>query len=67
VPSGHSSTPAAVTNCPVHASPSHRSSSVVQRVHTSGGVKPTTACQEGDKAFVPYAADYYFYEPRESR
>ena len=33
----------------------------IQRVHTSGGVKPTNTCQEGDKAFVPYAADYYFY------
>ena len=36
----------------------------IQRVHTSGGVKPTTTCQEGDKAFVPYAADYYFYKAR---
>ena len=35
----------------------------IQRVHTSGGVKPTTTCQEGDKAFVPYTADYYFYKP----
>jgi len=34
-------------------------------VHTSGGLKPTTACQEGDKAFVPYAADYYFYKARQ--
>jgi hypothetical protein len=34
----------------------------IQRVNTTGGLKPTTACTEGDKALVPYTADYYFYK-----
>ena len=34
----------------------------IQRVHTSGGVKPTTACNEGDRMLVPYSTDYYFYK-----
>ena len=33
----------------------------LQRVHTTGGVKPQRSCNEGDTAFVPYTADYYFY------
>jgi hypothetical protein len=36
----------------------------IQRVHTSGGVAPTTSCVVGEKAFVPYTTDYYFYEAR---
>ena len=35
----------------------------IQRVNTTGGLRPTTACTEGDKALVPYTADYYFYKP----
>jgi hypothetical protein len=33
----------------------------VQRINTSGGLMPTTACTVGDMSFVPYTADYYFY------
>jgi hypothetical protein len=39
----------------------------LQRVNTSGGLAPTTGCSEaedvGDKALVPYTADYLFYKP----
>jgi hypothetical protein len=34
----------------------------IQRVNTTGGVAPTTACNVGDTANVPYTADYYFYQ-----
>ena len=38
----------------------------LQRVHTSGGIKPTTGCTEaadvGNKMLVPYTADYVFYK-----
>jgi hypothetical protein len=34
----------------------------IQRVNTTGGLRPTGACTEGDKALVPYTADYYFYK-----
>ncbi len=34
----------------------------IQRVHTSQGTVPTTACSVGNIALVPYAADYYFYQ-----
>jgi len=38
----------------------------VQRVNTAGGVAPPTGCDSladvGKKAFVPYTADYVFYE-----
>jgi hypothetical protein len=34
----------------------------IQRVNTTGGLKPTGACTEGAKALVPYTADYYFYK-----
>lgn len=38
----------------------------LQRVHTSGGIKPTTGCAEaahvGNRVLVPYAADYVFYK-----
>jgi hypothetical protein len=38
----------------------------VQRVNTNGGVAPTTGCalpaDVGNQAFVPYTADYLFYE-----
>lgn len=34
----------------------------IQRVNTTGGAMPTTACTEaGAIEFVPYTADYYFY------
>jgi lipid-A-disaccharide synthase-like uncharacterized protein len=37
----------------------------IQRVHTTGGVVPSTGCVEvtdvGQRAFVPYTADYVFY------
>lgn len=34
----------------------------IQRVNTTGGLKPTTSCNDGDKYLVPYTADYYFYK-----
>jgi lipid-A-disaccharide synthase-like uncharacterized protein len=38
----------------------------IQRVHTTGGVAPSTGCvavtEVGQRAFVPYTADYIFYE-----
>jgi hypothetical protein len=37
----------------------------IQRVHTSGGVAPSTGCASsadvGTKALVPYSADYFFW------
>ena len=33
----------------------------IQRINTTGGVSPTGACVVGDRAFVPYTADYVFY------
>jgi hypothetical protein len=38
------------------------SATYIQRLNTTGGLKPTTSCREGDKALVPYTADYYFYK-----
>jgi hypothetical protein len=40
----------------------------IQRIRTSGGLAPTTGCDDqapnvGEKALVPYRADYLFYEP----
>lgn len=41
---------------------------VIQRLNTSGGVAPSTGCTSsndvGNVAFVPYAADYFFYKAR---
>jgi hypothetical protein len=41
--------------------------SFVQRLNTTGGLAPRTGCSSvtdlGNKAFVPYTADYFFYEP----
>jgi|SRR5579862_4290235 len=38
----------------------------VQRVNTAGGAAPLTGCSQatdvGKKAFIPYTADYFFYE-----
>jgi hypothetical protein len=38
----------------------------IQRLHTSGGVAPSTGCtlstDVGKKALVPYTADYVFYK-----
>ena len=38
----------------------------IQRLNTSGGVAPSTGCTSsanvGNQAFVPYTADYFFYE-----
>lgn len=35
----------------------------IQRLNTSGGVAPSTDCPKvGDKLFVPYEADYFFYK-----
>jgi hypothetical protein len=38
----------------------------IQRLSTSGGVAPATGCSSpadiGNKAFVPYTTDYYFYK-----
>lgn len=33
----------------------------IQRVNTSGGMKPAAACTEGAREFVPYTAEYVFY------
>jgi hypothetical protein len=33
----------------------------VQRLNTTGGVKPTTACTDGQTQGVPYTAEYRFY------
>lgn len=38
----------------------------VQRIHTTGGIAPTTPCtpeRAGATARVPYAADYRFFSP----
>ena len=39
----------------------------VQRLNTTGGLAPATGCSSqtdvGNKAFVPYTADYFFYQP----
>jgi hypothetical protein len=34
----------------------------IQRVNTSGGVMPKTACNVGSIALVPYTTDYYFFK-----
>ena len=38
----------------------------IQRLNTSGGVAPSSGCSAledvGKQAFVPYTADYFFYE-----
>jgi hypothetical protein len=38
----------------------------IQRLNTSGGIAPSTGCllatDVGKRAFVPYTADYFFYE-----
>ena len=33
----------------------------IQRMNTSGGVAPATACTDGEKASVPYKANYLFW------
>jgi hypothetical protein len=42
------------------------STTYVHRVNTTGGVAPATGCTSaadvGQQAFVPYTAEYYFYE-----
>ncbi|MER5432630.1 DUF3455 domain-containing protein [Streptomyces sp. NPDC002588] len=35
----------------------------VQRLNTSGGVAPTTACTGTEQVGVPYSATYAFYKP----
>ncbi|MET7650586.1 MULTISPECIES: DUF3455 domain-containing protein [unclassified Streptomyces] len=37
--------------------------SYIQRLNTSGGVAPTTACTGADQVGVPYSATYAFYKP----
>jgi hypothetical protein len=43
----------------------------IQRVNTAGGAAPSTGCgvptDIGNKAFVPYTADYIFYEDADHR
>ena len=34
----------------------------IQRVNTSGGIMPTTACTVGSTVFAPYTTDYFFYK-----
>jgi hypothetical protein len=38
------------------------STTYIQRLNTTGGLIPTRTCTAGDKALVPYTADYYFYK-----
>jgi len=38
----------------------------IQRVNTTGGAPPTTACLVGMRAFVPYTAEYVFYRKAEN-
>lgn len=33
----------------------------IQRVNTTGGLRPSGACTVGERQFVPYTADYVFY------
>jgi hypothetical protein len=39
----------------------------IQRLNTTGGLAPSTGCSSltdvGNQAFVPYTADYFFYQP----
>lgn len=37
--------------------------SYIQRLNTTGGVAPTTACAGTDQVSVPYTATYAFYKP----
>ena len=43
----------------------------VQRLNTTGGLAPKTGCSSltdlGNTAFVPYTADYFFYQSAESK
>ena len=43
----------------------------IQRVNTTGGIAPSTGCASagdvGNEAFVPYTADYFFYEKEASQ
>ena len=43
---------------------------VIQRLHTSGGVAPATGCETladvNKQALVPYTADYFFYKAAKS-
>ena len=45
-----------------------RKTSFVQRLNTTGGLAPKTGCSSltdvGNKAFVPYTADYFFYKAK---
>lgn len=36
----------------------------IQRIYTTGGLTPAGACTEGEKALVPYTADYLFYKAK---
>src|SRR4029453_10945753 len=40
----------------------------IQRLNTTGGLAPKTGCSSltdvGNKAFVPYTADYFFYKAK---
>ena len=45
-----------------------RKTTFVQRLNTTGGLAPKTGCSSltdvGNKAFVPYTADYFFYKAK---
>jgi hypothetical protein len=47
-----------------------RSTVFIQRINTYGGIAPATGCslpsEVGNKALVPYTADYFFYKKRNS-
>jgi len=49
-------------NAAVDGSGVFEQTTLIQRLHTVGGLAPTTAGTViGEQAFVPYTADYYFY------
>jgi Protein of unknown function (DUF3455) len=37
----------------------------IQRLHTRGGSAPTAACEVGERALVPYTAEYLFFQGAE--
>ena len=43
----------------------------IQRLNTTGGMAPASGCSQsadvGNRAYVPYTADYYFFEERDHR
>ena len=38
----------------------------IQRVNTTGGLRPSSSCTVGSREFVPYTADYVFFRKAEN-